>query len=346
MKKGRIYVAVFAALIMPVVITTGCINKSHKNTLAETEKMAVAYVENMHNRDVVDVMQGMQSIEQSREDATKESIRESISIAEYVSQSIAESIAIAESESVSLAQYLEESRRESEAAAYAAYLAASIEAESRKMDELIQKQPVGMDVDGITVGRLHQGYVIEGKYEDIPAIRKLFQDVVVIGDSRAKGIVDCDILTESNVSFFGGAVTYNLFGTAANGAHKMKGKALFILGLNDLGGYHGDSARFSTDVKKLIDSYLAINPNSKIYIQDILPVLESGRYAWPMMDYRGEFNSALENLCNTYGYTFVRVSDYALPQYVNSQDGAHYSQKFYLLWGQAVANQMNLWGDL
>lgn len=315
----------------------------------KVEEVALDYIEKIHDRNVIDVINSMEYIEESRIIATKESIEESIYFAESERQSIKESIVESEAQSIAEAESIAESIEESRQAYIKESIVQSIaaaEAESRKWAELIKEQIDNENSEGISIGRLHEGYVCEIGPKEIPGIRKLFENTVVIGDSRAKGIVDTGILTEANVSFYGGAVVYNLFDTAKKGANKMKKKALFMVGLNDLGGYHGDSNRFANDLKKLIKTYLSINPKSKIYIQDILPVKESGRYAWPMMDYIPDFNKAIEQICDEMGYTFVKVADYASPSFVNSNDGAHYGVKFYYLWAQAVANQMGLWGDL
>lgn len=356
------YIFLLLAIVVLIIGVTAKLIKPYSDISAApaTEQVAMDYIVSMNQREVKDVVGAMNSVEYSREEATSESIAESqsesVSIAESIAQSeaesiaesIAESVAESEAESIkeSIQESVQESIRESIAQSEAASIAESAAEESRRWDELIRNTPVGEDESGLTLGKLHEGDVMNITMADVPAIRKLFANTVIIGDSRAKTVVITGILTENEVSYYGGACVYALHDTTAAGAKKMRKKALFVVGLNDLGGYHGDAKRFKNDLKQLIGEYLAINPNSKIYLQDILPVLESGRYAWPNMDFRPAFNQAIVDLCNEMGYGYVSVSKYALPKYVNSRDGAHYDGAFYLLWTQAVANQMGLWEDL
>jgi hypothetical protein len=230
----------------------------------------------------------------------------------------------------------------------AAQAASQAQLESQLADAESREQELGQtQADGVVSGTvLSAGNVVHATMNDVPMIRKLFADTVVIGDSRAKGAVDNGVLSENEVAYYGGASVWSLYDTTARGASMMRSKALFIVGLNDLGFYHGNADAFKEALINLIASYLAINPNSKIYLQEILPVQEYGRYAWPMMDYRPLYNVAIQEICAEYGYTYVSTNAYALPEYVNSNDGAHFSQAFYLLWAQAVANQMGLWEDL
>jgi hypothetical protein len=292
-----------------------------------------------------------ESIEESMSIAESESIEESMSIEESVAESMSIEASIAESVSIenSIAESarVEASIAESMSAA-AAQAASRAQLESQLEQAASKEQALGQtQSSGVVSGTvLSAGNVVNATMNDVPMIRKLFANTVVIGDSRAKGSVDSGVLSENEVTYYGGASVGTLYDTTARGAAMMRSKALFIVGLNDLGFYHGDAEAFKADLINLIASYRAINPNSKIYLQEILPVQEYGRYAWPMMDYRPLYNVAIQEICAEYGYTYVSTNAYALPQYVNSNDGAHFSQAFYLLWAQTVANQMGLWEDL
>lgn len=287
------------------------------------------------------------SIEESVAESAsiEESIEESMSVEASIAESVSIEVSIAESvsieasiaESMSVAAALEASRVQLEAELAAA----------QSVAESLAALSGTTAASGVVSGTvLSAGNVVNATMNDVPMIRRLFADTVVIGDSRAKGIVDCGVLTENEVAYYGGASVGTLYETTARGAAMMRSKALFIVGLNDLGWYHANASAFKADLINLIASYLAVNPNCRIYLQEILPVQEYGRSIWVKMDYIPVYNAAIQEVCAEYGYTFVSANAYALPEYVNSNDGAHFGQQFYLLWAQTIANQMGLWEDL
>lgn len=361
MKEKMTYiVSVGMAVLVVAIAALVCVKfiDVNKKSDYEVESGALAYVEEEATRDVGEVVGKMQSVDQSYSESQSVVASESESVKqseeESRQQSEAESIAasVAESIAESKKDAAEESLEAEEQASIDASIAESVaesiaESQAQSIAESESAERASKAAEGtLKLGNLAQGQINTIGVEDIPYIRQLFANTVVIGDSRAKGSVDCGVLSENEVSYYGGASCGTLFETTAAGAYKMRSKALFIVGLNDLGFYGGDANLFIEDFGRLVDSYLAINPNSTIYVQDILPVQEFGRFAWPYMDYRPTYNEALRNFCAERGYTFVEVADYATANYVNSEDGAHFGLEFYLIWAQAVANQMGLWEDL
>ena len=272
------------------------------------------------------------SVAESR--AESEAARQSIEASEYEENSLEESIA--ESEAAK-AQAEEAARQQAIARAAAQALAEAI-AKAK-----IEGSTSGMTIPGYS---LVAGSVVAANSDDIPLIRRLFANAMVIGDSRAKGIVDCGVLTANEVTYYGGASVGTLYDTTITGAGYMRSKCLFIVGLNDCGYYNRDASAFKADYINLINTYLSINPNCEIYLQEILPVQEYGRWAWPNMDCIPEFNMAILEICNEYGYTCVSATEYCQESMVVSDDGAHFGLEFYLYWAQTIANQMGLWETL
>lgn len=351
--------------VAEVIYAMQSIDDSREAVLEESrsveESIAASIIASSIEESIYESMSVEHSIEESM--SIEASVAESASIAESIEESVAESASIAESieESLAEAASIEASIAESvsiEASiAESMSVAAALEASRIQLEaELAAAQSVAESLEaisgttaasGVVSGSvLSAGNVVNATMSDVPMIRRLFADTVVIGDSRAKGIVDCGVLTENEVAYYGGASVGTLYETTARGAAMMRSKALFIVGLNDLGWYHANASAFKADLINLIASYLAINPNCEIYLQEILPVQEYGRSIWVKMDYIPVYNAAIQEVCAEYGYTFVSANAYALPEYVNSNDGAHFGQQFYLLWAQTIANQMGLWEDL
>lgn len=334
-----IFFSMVVVLVIFTVIIAGVLKISDADFYSPAiNSVAYNFIEKQSEADVVEVIHNMNSIGMSREDATLESIAES------VNQSIAESISeyIRESEELSVEESVQQSIAQSIAESVQQSIAQSI---AESVQQSIADREAAVEA-ALSRGELQKGEVMMASSSSIPLIRKLYENTIVIGDSRAKGIVDNGILTDNEVTYFGGASVGTLYDTTRKAALRMRKKALFIVGLNDCGWYHGNSARFKADYINLIQTYLNINPDCKIYLQEILPVQEYGRYAWSMMDYIPEFNTAIQEICSEYGYVYVSATEYCLPKYVNSRDGAHFGFQFYMLWAQTMANQMGLWEDI
>ncbi|MBR3437073.1 MAG: hypothetical protein IKG97_04880 [Lachnospiraceae bacterium] len=236
----------------------------------------------------------------------------------------------------------------------------SSEAESRSIAESIRESSIQASVEAqkqasmeatirVTYGSPHliPGQVVYNCDDrDIPLIRKLFRACIVVGNSRAKNIVDCGILTMNEVIYVSGKPASYFDHFVEEAARLHRPRILIILGLNDLGAYKSDSWAFKADYDDLINIYRGLNPNSLIFLQQILPVPDSAApYFWRYKQIP-VFDDRIRELASEKGCYFVSANAYADFKYINSQDQAHYSKDFYFLWAQTMANQMGLWGDL
>ena len=234
------------------------------------------------------------------------------------------------------------------------------EAESRSIEESIREASIQASVESSIAesmtALIRQSYgsphLIPGQVvyncddRDIPLIRRLFRNCIVVGNSRAKNIVDCGILTTNEVIHVSGKPAGFFPPYIEQAAYLKKPRVLIILGLNDLGAYKSDSWAFKADYNELITIYRNINPNSAIFLQQILPVPDAAApYFWRYKQIP-VFDDRIRELANERGCYFVSANAYADFKYINSEDHAHYSKEFYFLWAQTMANQMGLWNDL
>ncbi|MCR5743771.1 MAG: hypothetical protein K6F92_08670 [Lachnospiraceae bacterium] len=182
--------------------------------------------------------------------------------------------------------------------------------------------------------------------DSIPAIRKMFADVIVVGDSRAQSLVDCGVLTDNNAIYSWAAHVDDLMDLTKMAARLYRGKLLIIMGVNDMGYYMTDEAGFKRDYIALIDAYREINPDGEIYLQEIIPINPDFYYRWNNNFRMGRYNEIIMEIAQEKNCTFVRASVWAIPAY-NADDGtgAHYNKTYHLYWAQAMANQMGLWED-
>ncbi|MBR3036506.1 MAG: hypothetical protein IKI54_04365 [Lachnospiraceae bacterium] len=316
--KGRylfVIAAAFALLLVAAYLSNPAL--ASDSSPAPVDETVVDSLKALEETDVGEVVRALRSIEASR----KESIAESISIEESILQSsIQESIEIENSIAASIyEESVAEASRQAEWAALTKPLEGS---------HLVPFE-VRYDLDDT----------------DIPYLRALFSHCIVIGNSRAKNAVDCGIMSETEVKYRSGNSVEQITPFALEQAYLYAPKTLFIMGLNDIGYYNGSNERFYQDYLNMVRQYQAINPNSIIYLMEILPCPEEARPYFYRFFMIPDFNARIRQVCEETGAIYVSATPYADFKYINSHDHAHYSKDFYFLWAQTMATQMHPWED-
>ena len=316
---GTVIVLLTAILILLIVIIYAK-PANAAETVPEVESDALLSLEGQEAQDVGEVVYRMSSVDQSRADV----ISESESIEASIKASIEMSIAARES---SIEQSIYESSYQS-----------SVEEAS----SIAEWEALCAPIKG---SHLIPGQVVTNCDDsDIPFLRALFSNIIVVGNSRAKNAVDCGIMTEKEVIYVSGQPAAAFGDPVARGASLYKPKTVLILGLNDLGYYKSDSYAFQEDYAKLIDLYYSINPNSTLYLQEILPVPdEAAPYFWRYKQIP-VFCDRIKELAAEKNCVYLsKTSEYADFSLINSEDHAHYGKEYYFLWAQVIANELHLW---
>ena len=179
-------------------------------------------------------------------------------------------------------------------------------------------------------GRTFPDFLNKNKYK---TGKEFFDDVVFVGDSVSLGLRNyvtnqrnkgAECLGKAQFLVAGSMGYGNSLGAigSANSIHpKYQGKEIMIedgvqktgakkvfimLGLNDFCAYSVDTGM--KNAEKLIGRIIEKNPDVKIYVQSVTPVIkakEHGRFNNQSID---TFNAALKNLCNANGWTYVDVA--------------------------------------
>jgi len=285
----------------------------------DIDESAVAYLEGLETADVGEAVKKVHEAESSRAQVIEESIAES-------SRAQAEAIAASQ---------------QAEAEAIAASLQAeaeSIAAESRAAHEAYLQQ--------LCAGtNLVPGMVRDITDADLPVIHKLFQNLLLVGDSRVEAAMIHGVVTQSEVVYYRGAHCAQMYEKAAQAAYMYPRKVMFFMGLNDTIIYNGDVQAFKAEYRNLIESFRAISPNTHIYVHCLPNVTQASIDRSPATAYCPQFNEAIFQMCMESGYTYVDGTAYLTPDaYYN--DGQHFTRRFYMYWVQDIANQLGLWGDL
>ena len=313
-----------AALLLCVASFFMGITRSDPGATAAVDETVVEELQSLDDLEMTNVMAKMHSVQESRE----ESVRESVAASIAESRSIDESIYASSVEEASIQDSIAESMYESSVAE------SSSIAEQQYLDSFL----AGSHLTARSV-------TYECDDTDIPYLRRLFSNCIVIGNSRAKNAVDCGIMSENEVKYQSGVSVDVITPFALQVAYMYKPKTLFVMGLNDIGHYDGSNERFYQDYKSLVLQYKAINPG-QIYLQEILPCPEEARPYFYRFFMIPDFNARIRQICDETGAIYVSATPYADFKYINSEDHAHYGKEFYFLWAQTIATQMHLWEDM
>ena len=116
---------------------------------------------------------------------------------------------------------------------------------------------------------------------------------------------------------------------------KLKPSKLFVMiGINDIGTGDSDSL-IQANYQKLLRMILKSLPNTRIYIQSILPT--TAKWSNCPLDKIQRTNKFIQEFCNHFGFTWIDVfskfatkDGYLIKDYTN--DGLHLSSKGYVFW--------------
>lgn len=173
--------------------------------------------------------------------------------------------------------------------------------------------------------------------------KEIFENSVVMGDSQSEGLTVYDILNSTSVVAYKGS---NIVDAKEN-MSKLKNlnpENVFLLyGMNDVLIYKNDLDSFIKDYSTLISDIKEELPNTKIYINAILPVTDKvvkKRNVYNLID---DYNEKIKAMCEELEVGFVDAS-YLLKEdnSLFEGDGMHLKPKFYPLWLKEMANE----GDL
>lgn len=169
--------------------------------------------------------------------------------------------------------------------------------------------------------------------ESITERRKLrFGNAIIIGDSIVEGLSDYQLLSNTQAISYRGRRTDNCEEDVKKAA-ALAPEALFLTyGMNDLEYLHGDAKRFADQYVALIDQVHELMPNTKIYVNAILPITEQA--VKEVEDYQKvkEFNLALQSLCKQKSITFIDSGFLLASPDQYEFDGIHPKYDFYPLW--------------
>lgn len=175
------------------------------------------------------------------------------------------------------------------------------------------------------------------------AITNQFDDVIIMGDSRAEGFVDYGVLNTSSVIAERGATIDEITNNMDKLVNLNPKKIILSYGMNDVIDYSGDAKAFGTKYREILTQLKAALPDTKIYINSVFPVQSVAVSQKPSLQYIGSFNEEFEAICGEMGFTYIDNTNLAQSNSGHyAPDGIHVDRTFYGEWVKVMIVEADL----
>lgn len=173
-----------------------------------------------------------------------------------------------------------------------------------------------------------------------------FKDSLVMGDSITQGLYEYGVLNAANVQADRGTGiadnSNKKLRTHIDKAKKMKPSTIFLsYGMNDLEALNGDAKKFAEAYKPVIEELKKALPDTKIYVNCVLPTTQGAIKSKPVYAKVPEYNKELKALCKKEKVGFIDNTDLVEQSYYAS-DGVHMSPAYYKKWVNNMAEEAGL----
>ncbi len=177
-------------------------------------------------------------------------------------------------------------------------------------------------------------------------VKEKFAGAFIIGDSITQGLYEYGVLDQANVMADRGTEVSknnsNKIEEHIEKAKELNPQVLFLAyGMNDVEAVRGDADAFQDNYRPIIEDLKKSLPDTKIYINSILPAAQSAidRNEW--YGNIPEFNQKLKELCEKERVTFIDNTDLVKSEYY-ADDGIHMAPAFYTAWVNRMAEVAEL----
>lgn len=183
---------------------------------------------------------------------------------------------------------------------------------------------------------------VENKKEETKDFNKVFENSVIMGDSRGEGLTEYEILSPSSVVAYKGRTTIKAKDDISSVVDLAPSKIFMTYGMNDLELF-SNSQEFIKNYESLIKDVKSKLPNSKIYVTSIIPTNKRAINKQPKFKNVYSFNDGIKGMCKDLNVEFIDVGDS-----INSDknlyepDGIHFKLEFYKGYLNILQEKANL----
>lgn len=173
-----------------------------------------------------------------------------------------------------------------------------------------------------------------------------FKEAVIFGDFTAQGVYEQEVLGESYVLAREAACVHDPDGTGVteklDEAAKKNPRVIFLLlGVNDAALEEGSPSAFEEDYRAFLDQVKEKLPDTRIYVNSILPVQQQAIDEAQGLSDIPEYNARLQQVCREAGVAYVDNSDLVTEE-CYKDDGKRMRQRYYTAWIKRAAEVAEL----
>ena len=184
------------------------------------------------------------------------------------------------------------------------------------------------------IQKLEEEERVKEEAADNRSVSEKFADCLILGDSITQGLYEYGVLDEANVQADRGTevseVSSKKIEEHIKKAKEMKPEVLFLAyGMNDI------------EAQNVIEDLKESLPDTKIYVNCILPAAQSAIETRPLFANVPKFNQKLKKLCKKEKVTFIDNTDLVKQEYY-ADDGIHMSPSYYTKWVDHMAEAAGL----
>ncbi|MDD3337967.1 MAG: GDSL-type esterase/lipase family protein [Lachnospiraceae bacterium] len=178
---------------------------------------------------------------------------------------------------------------------------------------------------------------------DLSELRPIFKESIIAGDSIVEDIKAYSYLSEERLVYKRG-VSVAFPGDMTERIIAKKPKYVFLtFGLNDLSSEPDDSDAFVKGYSAFVDEVQVALPDTKIFVNSILPIQQFAIDAEPDLAAQPDFNKALQAMCETKGIHFIdNTTLIEGHDELYTFDGMHPEPEYYPMWLTHMANEAEL----
>lgn len=194
-----------------------------------------------------------------------------------------------------------------------------------------------LPLDGLLKANLYEAPIItDPKYTSAECADKFYNArAMVIGDSTAEGLVAYGAIYDGNVIWTRGRTIQYMTADLEKAINYQPAHLFLSYGANDLLSWCGNVEGYIDAYEKSISYIRSVLPNTKLYINAILPVDDSAVQRDENFKYEALFNENLHNFCIDNNITFIdnrNLLNQSDGKRVFESDGVHPRPFYYKLW--------------
>lgn len=168
-------------------------------------------------------------------------------------------------------------------------------------------------------------------------IWSLFDDVVILGDSRADDFEYNGFLPRSKILAALGDYSKDALSYLDSVSQQAPHNIVFTYGMNDVDGIFNNAGEFKEAYADVIRQFQERLPDSLFYVCSIIPVNEHALENDSDYQHIPEYNEAIRQMCSELGVDFIDLDDMLedRPDLYDT-DGQHFFPDAYPIWGKSI----------